>query len=133
MNAGQRKAHKTIWIILVIVLPIVMYLSVSHRSNIALESETSKKDRTLATGDDYIHENELIRVIASNGQLHLQLLQPVKSAATLIYALDKDGNSEQLLGQLSDSRNYVFSISEDIAGIKLFDPLKKTEITKLLF
>ena len=133
MNAGQRKAHKIIWILLVLGLPVFMYLSINHRSSNALELHCSNKERPSVALPDSAAKNDLIKVTYGEGQLNVQLLRPIKSAATLIYTLDKDGRSQQLLGQISDARTYVFSIQEEITGILLFDPVKKSEITKLLF
>ena len=133
MNASQRKAHKYIWILIAIALPILMYFSISYRPNISLEYGLSENKEPVEGSLETTLENDVIKVRLSEQQMHLYVKRPVKSAATLIYAIDKDGKATQLLGQVGNQRTYVFEYEGSITGIRVFDPVKDTEITKLIF
>ena len=133
MNANQRQKHTIIWILLSIGLPILMYFSISMRSDFKPESNSLKNYEQLRATADKTYENELLLVFVKGEQMHLQLKQPLKSASTVLYAIDSNGNSTRVLGQLNIQSDYMFELPNNIAGIQLFDTLKNMEISKVLF
>jgi len=78
-------------------------------------------------------ENDLIAVSKNNNTLSLRLKSPLKSASSLVYSCDAQGNKLMLLGQVDSNKMYQFSLQEDIQGVLIYDGIKNKTITKLLF
>ncbi len=135
MNFRQRRTHKYIWVVLVLLMPILFALAIwdlsygPEEQNIAMETKEK--------GTSLVIENEWLRtaIVTTTGKssLNLVLKEPLKHPSALVYTMNKSGEKEQLLGQLTGTGEYYFPIPNRIHGILLFDPIKEFEIEKLVF
>ncbi len=136
MTSGQRKAHKYIWLLLLICIPIGIYFSVkdlsfSSEKTLASETEITKKDILKTV------QNEVIKITTYKkvNSIEIILKTPLKNATSVAYLLNKDFTKGKFIGQLATVGVYNFNIDkeENIIGIAIYDALKETLITKLTF
>ncbi len=133
MTSGQRKAHKYIWLLLIIIVPILIIFSIkdldafASKNNISNEFKVSK-DAVLKAA-----ENELIKVSLSSNSIEIILKSTLKNASSIVYESDSEGNKKEIIGQLTTSGIYNFKIENQPKGIVLYDELKENVITKLTF
>jgi len=134
MTSGQRKAHKVIWIVLVISIPILMFFSVKNLNFSEVKKEnintavTTKKQDLLKTV-----ENDLIKVNIYPKAIEIILKTTLKNASSVVYSGDSKGNKNQLIGQLTTAGIYNFDVEKLPKSILIYDELKKERITKLNF
>ena len=134
MTSGQRKAHKVIWIVLVISIPVLMFLSVKDLNFSEVKKETistavtTKKHDLLKTV-----ENDLIKVNIYPKAIEIILKTTLKNASSVVYSGDSEGNKNQLIGQLTTAGIYNFDVEKLPKSILIYDELKKERITKLNF
>ena len=120
---------------IVLAIPVISFL--------ALRGVTFSKTEGSAqfTGIEYdsfvLTENqELGAMVEGEGEgseLMIKLFKPLKSASTLVYSIDDNGNQGKLLGQVSGIGEYSFELSAPTRGIILYDAIKEVEIEKLEF
>ena len=132
MNSFQRKVHRSSWILLAIGIPVFMFFAVKHinyqdSERLMIFNSPSEKVVLKTT------ENKLIRANLYDNHLEIILLSPLKNASTIVYSTDKQGKQLKVIGQLTSSGTYTYTISDEINVIELYDAIKQTEITKLLF
>ncbi|RNC84226.1 MAG: hypothetical protein ED556_12280 [Winogradskyella sp.] len=133
MTSGQRKAHKIIWLALVVVIPVFMFFSIKGlnfdqaRTSTLAEIEESKSTILKAT------ENDLIKTNLYKSHMEVILKAPLKTASAIVYEVDTEGKRGKLLGQLKAVGIYKFNITDLPNGILVYDKLKDIEITKLKF
>ena len=134
MTSGLRKAHKYIWLVLVISVPILMFFSVKDLAIFSLEKQTaniiidtSKKNAIAST------ENAIIKAYLYESQLDIILKTTLKNSSSIVYEMDDSGNKSNSIGQLTTAGNYKFNIKNLPKGIIIYDALKAIEITKLTF
>ena len=133
MNSRQRNIHKWTWILIAVLIPVTGFLALKSISVVSAERSahfTTNEDRSFFWTDNM----ELAaKVESEESVLAIKLHKPLKSASTLVYSLDGNGNKGQLLGQLNGTGEYWFQLSERPDGIVLYDMLKEVEIEKLEF
>lgn len=133
MTSGQRKAHKVLWLLLVIIIPAIIVFAVKDLDifnpveNEFADIESSKK-KVLKSS-----ENELIKVSLYENSIEIILKSALKNSSSVVYGLDDNEKKGQLIGQISNVGIYSFKTSKQLKGIVVFDVLKETEITKLIF
>lgn len=120
MIAGQRKAHKYIWIGMVIVLPVLIVFAVK---DLDFRSERAQ----ITSGESPIS------VSRTEQSVTIQVNTPLKSTASLVYEMQTNGSQGKVLGQLEGKGDYNFSISQGAKGIYIVDPIKKVELLKIEF
>lgn len=127
-----KKIHVISWFLIILIIPQFIY-----RSTKSLEfTDTQLKERTEITPikkGTVSAENEIIALILKNNQLSLSVKKSLKSASSLVYSCDKEGNKLNLLGQLNSNTNYSFATESNIKGVVIYDSIKNKTITKLLF
>ena len=133
MISGQRKAHYIIWILIAICVPVFMFLSVKGLDFDTTERESPvtekvKKGNLLKTS-----ENEFMKANVYNDHLEIILKLPLKNASTIVYNTDENGKRLNSVGQITASGIYTFKINDELLGVALYDAIKETEITKILF
>ena len=137
MNYNLRKVHRYSWLFIVIMLPLLIMFSIkdldfSSSKNTSLQSEKSSAKQLIK-----VAENELVRVSwlqkADLKSVEVILKTPLKSASSLVYTLTKSGEKGILIGPVSTVGIYQFSFQEPLEGIVIYDTLKETPITQLLF
>ena len=134
MISGQRKAHKIIWIILTIFIPILIFFSIKNLN--FFEEKKEKIGATVTTKkQDLVKtvENDLIKVNAYPKSIEIILKIPLKNASSVVYSGGSERDKNQLIGQLTTTGIYTFNIEELPKSISVYDELKKERITKLDF
>lgn len=131
MTSGLRKAHKFIWLILIIVVPVIMFFSMkdlnvfSSENNSVSQHIDSKKNNTKS------FENDIIKVVVFEGHIEIILKTTLKSSSSVVYGVDEKGNKLNIIGQITTAGIYNFNINNLPKGIIIYDDLKQVEITKL--
>lgn len=118
MIAGQRSAHKVIWLLLIITIPVLLFFAINELKFNTIEVTT---------------ESQVLEVELVDKKLNLTLNTPFKSASTVVYELNKTGKSGVPIGQLQGVGNYSFHVSNDITGIVVVDVIKERELYKIKF
>ncbi len=129
MDAYLRKRHKYSWLLLAIILPILLILIIkdldfNQPENISYEPNGSSSNDMVAAS-----------LIKSKGTyiLELNIKSPLRSATSVVYALDMKGEKGTKLGQINGAGSYTFPSEKEIQGIIIQDILKNQEILKLEF
>lgn len=129
MTSGLRKIHKPTWIVILLILPVLMYVSIQQDPNALLENS----NRVNVTPSSFIDENEFISYQQKDNQLTLVVKKPLKNASAVVYEL-KNGKKGGFLGELTGAnQTYVFNVDSKINGFLLYDALKETPILKINF
>ena len=135
MNRRQQNIHKWSWLLIVLAMPVVSFIALRGISETKVESSTllrPDQDSSLVLTE----KGELGAILEDregSSELIIKLFQPLKSASTLVYSADGNGEKGTLLGQLQSVGEYSFMLSERPEGIILYDAIKATEIEKLEF
>ena len=135
MTGGQQRAHKIIWIVMVIILPLLIFIVIRdinfdvQSSDISGESEL--RNNALVVEQDWIRT--VLVDINEKTLLQIRLKKPLKNPSALVYTLNKRGQKDRLLGQLQGMGDYEFSLDTPFEGIILYDAIKEEEIEKLEF
>jgi hypothetical protein len=133
MTSGLRKAHKYIWLLLIIIIPVIMVFSIkglnifSPENNTVSQLEGSKKV-SLKTS-----ENNIIKIAVFENHVEIILKSTLKNSSSVVYVMDEKGNKSSVIGQLTKAGIYNFNINSLPKGIIIYDALKQVEITKLSF
>ncbi len=132
MTSGLRKAHRYIWLILFIAIPVMIVFATKdlkfadRDSSQSVNTEFTKKN---AKAD---FENELIKVAFYPNSIELILKQPLKNASSTVYAVDNK-DVKTAIGQLTTSGKYQFNVAEIPKNIVIRDEIKDLLITKTDF
>ena len=129
---GLKKLHVIIWIMVILIVPQIIYTSISQLDFTSINTPNEAGIVSPKEQEPKI-ENELIAVSKKNNTLSLRLKSPLKSASSLVYSCNAQGNKLMLLGQVDSNKMYQFSLQEDIQGVLIYDGIKNKTITKLLF
>ena len=133
MTSGQRKAHKYIWMLLGIVIPVIILFSIKDLTVFSFKKDTSSKFELLMTDALKVAENDIIKVALFSDSITVILKRTLKNPSSILYSIDLEGNKEKVIGQLSTLGIYNFKITELPKGILLYDTLKEKIITKIIF
>ena len=129
MTSGLRKAHRHIWLILVIAVPVLMVFAIKDlnfsktNSGRSFNTEFTKKNTKPA------FENDLIKVAFYSNSIELILKKTLKSASSIVYAVDNKG-VKTVIGQLTTSGKYQFDVTETPNNILIRDEIKDVLITQ---
>ncbi|WP_033961190.1 hypothetical protein [Psychroserpens jangbogonensis] len=133
MTSGLRKAHKFIWLLLIIIVPVIMFLSVkdldvfSSKDNTSSTLEGSKKVNLKS------FENDIVKTSVFESHLEIILKSTLKNSSSVVYEMDEKGNKPSVIGQITTAGIYNFEIKNLPKGIIIYDDLKNIEITKFSF
>ncbi len=133
MTSGQRKAHKYIWMLLGIVIPVIILFSIKDLTVFSFKKDTSSKFELLMTDALKVAENDVIKVALFSDSITVILKRTLKNPSSILYSIDLEGNKEKVIGQLSTLGIYNLKITELPKGILLYDILKEKIITKIIF
>jgi hypothetical protein len=133
MNSGQRKAHKYIWLLLIIIIPVIVFFSVKNLDLFSSENNTPSQLKGSEKISLKSAENDLIKIAVYENSIELILKSTLKNSSSIVYEMDKKGNKSNVLGQLTTAGIYNFNINNPPNGIIIYDDLKQVEITKFLF
>ena len=132
MTSGLRKAHQFIWILLLISVPVIMYVSVKDLSFFSSE-ENSLQFTSLKKTRLQSFENDIVNVSVFETHIEMILKTTLKNSSSVVYTMDENGNKSHVVGQLTTVGIYKFNINELPKGLIIYDDLKGIEITKFLF
>jgi hypothetical protein len=130
MTSGLRKAHKYIWLLLIIIVPVMMFYSIkdldlfSSGNNTISELSGSKKINLKTS------ENDMIKASIFESQVEIILKMTLKNSSSVVYEMDEKGNKSAVIGQLTAAGIYHFTINNLPKGIIIYDAIKQVEITK---
>lgn len=133
MTSGQRKAHKYIWLALLIVMPILIVFSIKDLNPFIGETLIEPTSDFKTSRTSQTAENDLISIVTQQDRLEIRVKTTVKYTTTLVYTLNSKDQKQELLGQIGATGFYSFPIKSKIHGIELYDGLKAQTITKLKF
>ena len=133
MTSGLRKAHKYIWLLLVIIVPIIIIFSIkdlnifSSESNDISELKGSKEISLKSVEDD------IVKASVYKNHIEIILKTTLKNSSSVVYAMNDKGNRSHIIGQLTTAGVYNFNINNLPKGLIIYDALKNVEITKFSF
>ncbi|MDT0558998.1 hypothetical protein RM697_10085 [Ichthyenterobacterium sp. W332] len=133
MNSSQRKWHGFVWLLIVLIVPAILFLSVKDLNLFTWEATHSEELKSLKSDPISVAENNLVKLSLFESSVEIILKKTLKHPSSVIYEIDAQGNKGQLIGQLTTVGLYNFNITELPYGILIYDSIKETEITKLLF
>lgn len=118
MTADQRKAHKYIWLAIALLIPVILFFTVSGL--------------TFPTTQNHVHLEQVILEKEGN-EIRLLLNEPFRSSSAVVYGLTAEGKRGESLGQLNGAGNYTFKTIQSVKGILVMDEIKGLEIYKSEF
>ena len=137
MTSGLRKAHKYIWLILIIAVPVLIFFSIKNLNVFSSESDTVLKIETPKINVLKVSENDLIKAsLIINDSINFMeviLKTPLKNPSALVYTLTDNNSKGEFIGQLTTVGIYNFELKEAAKGVIIYDALKELLITKLDF
>lgn len=128
MIKTQRKAHRAIWWLMALVLPVLIVLSIARMPKAPIlpsgvEQVQDSQGEVLKKVD-----TEYIKMIVwGEGtiakQLEIQVKAPLQAASALVYV-----NGDEVLGQVGKVGTYHFAIANAPKSITVRDVLKNREL-----
>lgn len=118
MISGQRKAHKFIWVLLAVGLPILLFFII--------------RNLDFSSTQTYSQKNQ-IDAKMKEGKVEIELNTPFASPSAVVYELNQGGKKGHVLGQLEGMGTYTFQASENSMGILVLDEIKNEELLKMEF
>lgn len=120
MTSGLRKAHKFSWIFIAVIGIVFLFFTIQQ-----LNFQTQKTGKT--------NENEQVKISQNDNQVKVIVKSSLKTSSSVVYALKKNGERGEVLGQVGTVGIYTFNITNPIQGIVIIDQIKDVELTKLNF
>ncbi len=133
MTSGLRKAHKYIWLLLIVIVPAIMFFSIK---DIAILESSNKKEKDYSFTESSLKkdfENHLIKVAFYENNIEIILKTTLKNSSSIVYAVDAKGNKQYIIGQLTSAGIYNFKSNNIPKNIVIFDGIKDVLITKTDF
>lgn len=129
MTSGMLKAHRNIWLILLIAVPVLIFLSVR---NLNFSEENISESTSEAIYQNEYIASARVRPTSKGIELVLILNKPLKAAAPIVYALE-NGKRTYIIGLLGSETEQVFVVRPNLMGIEIVDASKDEVVTKLDF
>ena len=133
MTSGLRKAHKYIWLLLIIIVPVIMVFSIKDLDIFSSENNTTSQLKGSKKVSLKTSENDIIKASVFERHVEIILKSTLKNSSSVVYEMDEKGNKSGVIGQLTTAGIYNFNINILPKGIIVYDDLKDVEITKLSF
>nr|WP_321235771.1 hypothetical protein [uncultured Psychroserpens sp.] len=133
MTSGLRKAHKYIWVLLIIIVPVIMFFSVKDLNVFSSEKATTSRLEGSKKTSLKSFENDIVKTSVFESHIEIILKSTLKNSSSVVYDIDKKGNKSNVIGQLTTAGIYNFNINNLPNGILIYDDLKEVEITKFSF
>jgi hypothetical protein len=133
MTSGLRKAHKYIWLALVLVIPTIILFSIKDLAVFSSEKDEVSQIKYSENKDIASFENDIIKTSFSENKIEVILKTTLKNPSSVVYAVDAKGNKSIVIGQVTRAGVYTFKTKAKPKGIIISDDLKNVLITKLMF
>ena len=134
MTSGLRKAHKIIWIVLVLIVPVLIVFSVTGIKE-PLLTDSDLVLSNYETANQSILEDEhfsiSLKVEKTVNKLQIILKRPLKSASAVVFGISSKANKEEYLGTIDRKGVYTFNLRKATKGIRIYDGLKEIEILNI--
>lgn len=130
MTSGLRKAHKYIWLVLIITVPVIMFFSMKDLNIFSSENNSVSQHTDSKKSSVKSFENDIVKVVVFESHIEIILKSTLKSSSSVVYDVDEKGNKSIVIGQLTTAGIYNFNINNLPKGIIIYDDLKQVEITK---
>jgi hypothetical protein len=133
MTSNLRKAHKLIWIILILTIPVVLVFAVLEIKEPAIDDS----DLVLAeapVGQMVLDDETFsmsVQKAGESSQLHIILKRPMKSPSAVIYGVSSEAKKEYFLGVIDKKGMYNFELSDGTKGIRIHDAIKEEDIINI--
>ena len=108
MTSGLRKAHKYIWLALVVIIPIIIIFSIKDLSVFSSEKDEVSQIEYSENENITSFENDIIRASFSENKIEIILKTTLKNSSSVVYAVDAEGNKSKIIGQLTTAGIYTF-------------------------
>ena len=133
MTSGLRKAHKYIWLLLAIIVPLVMIFAIKDLD--IIHSKKNKNSHAVISKENAlkVFENDIVKASVFESYMEIILKSTLKNPSSIVYEMDEKGNKSSVIGQLTTAGIYIFNISNLPKGIIISDNLKNVDITKFSF
>ena len=126
MTYVERKIHKLIWIILVIITPIFLVFAATSIKEPFI-TDTDLKVSNSNKGKIIIQNDQLDVYKISDKQLQVIVKTPIKSASSSVYGVTTT-KKETFLGTIDKKGIYQFNINSNYSSLKIVDNIKKTNL-----
>jgi len=130
MTSGLRKAHKYIWLLLLVIVPVIMVFSIKDLNIFSSENTTASQFESSKKASLKSFENDIVRTSVFESHIEIILKSTLKNSSSIVYDMDEKGNKSNVIGQLTTAGIYNFNINNLPKGIIIYDDLKQEEITK---
>ncbi|WP_394750831.1 hypothetical protein [Spongiimicrobium salis] len=130
MTSNLRKAHKIIWLLLLITVPVTLVFSVIGISGSPLTDAdfsgqiTEEQEAILDNDQFFIGLNEK----EHSNNLRIILKKSLSSPTPIVYGISATSNEASSLGALGEKGVYAFSVDHAVKRIRIYDDLKKVEL-----
>lgn len=137
MTSGLRKAHKYIWLLIAISIPILIVFSIKDLDVFSSKSVSLSEIEATKSNVIKVAENDLIKVslikMDSTNSIEVILKSTLKNPSSLVYELNKNNEKGVFIGQLTTVGVYNFETKESLKGVIIYDAIKEKLIGKLKF
>ena len=130
MTSGLRKAHKYIWLLLAIAIPVIIIFSIKDLDVFASNKTVASTYEVSEAKSLKIFENDIVKTSVFKNHIEIILKTTLKNPSSVVYEMDGNGNKSGVIGQLTTAGVYNFDIKNQPRGIIIYDSLKQQEITK---
>ena len=130
MTSNLRKAHKVIWLFLIIVVPLALIFSVLGIQASTL-TDADISNQRIHTEAAILDNDQLI--ISLNQQekpysVMMVLKKSLSSPTPVAYAVSSSAKESSPLGAMDTKGMYTFPVDRSVKSIRIYDELKKVEL-----
>jgi len=133
MTSSLRKAHKLIWILLFLTIPVVMVFAVLEIKKPAINDGNLVLAEALS--GQTVLENETfsmsVQKAGKTNQLHVIVKRPLKNPSAVIYGVSSEEKKEYFLGVIDKKGVYSFEMKDSTQGIRIYDAIKEEDIINI--
>jgi len=133
MTSNLRKAHKIIWMLLLITIPVVMVLAVLEIKKPAINDD----DLVLSEArlGRLVSENESFSISVGKGgeidNLQVILKRPLKNPSAVVYGASSEDKKEYFIGVINEKGLYNFQLNKSTKEVRIYDAIKKEDIINI--
>ena len=133
MTSNLRKAHKLIWILLFLTIPVLMVFAVLEIKKPAINDGNLLL--TEARSGQIILDTETfsmsVQKVGETHQLQVIVKRPLKNPSAVIYGVSSEENKEYFIGVIDKKGVYNFQLKGDLKGIRMYDAIKEQDIINI--
>jgi len=133
MTSNLRKAHKLIWIILFLTIPVVMVFAVLEIKKPAINDGNLVLAEALS--GQMVLENDIfsmsVQKTGETNQLHVIVKRPLKNPSAVIYGISSEDKKGYFLGVIDKKGLYSFEMKDSTKGIRIYDAIKEEDIINI--